>query len=210
MKNGSNCYYINLSIFVIFISIIVSIYLILNRKIEEKEKVNFLKSQQLDFFQDKYSSLLFADTLRISNNEKFINTSFYLLNVEKDSILFLDLIRIQEKGTIFFYYNELNCHLCVDSELKIINEFIKKSNLKIVLLAKYKSMRDLYLFIRTNQLANIEIYNLRRNSLGLNIEKFNTPFYFTIDTSNIARNVFIPEKMFPDRSSLYLKTQLLN
>lgn len=121
----------------------------------------------------------------------------------KQHILLKDLIGNQTK--FVFNYSELNCQVCVDSQVKYVRQLAAEVGVdKIVILATYKNQRDLYLFKRLHNL-NIEIYNKHEQTLGLGEEEMTVPVLFITDQSLKSNYVFVPDKTIPELSKGYYK-----
>jgi len=133
--------------------------------------------------------------------------SLKLLDMQGDSIFAKDIF---SKKMLVFRYSILNCSDCVNAEFDgLINEFlIDKSKIKnTCLLAYYEKARDLLVDYRKFQdkHINIQMYILPINQFNIPIEIQNLPYFFTIDSSLIMSDFFIPMKEKPDWSISYLK-----
>jgi len=120
---------------------------------------------------------------------------------EEGSILFSKEIETLPK--FIFFHSELNCNSCVEENIPFINNFCNEIGMKnVIYLASYKNERDLHLFKRINKIPS-QIYNME--SIGLKIEKFNTPFCFVLNKNFKAECVFIPLKEDSSNFNHYLK-----
>jgi len=49
------------------------------------------------------------------------------------------------------------------------------------------------------------IYNLVGNDIGLSIDKFDIPYFFIADSKLITEFTFVPSKVFPYLTDLYIE-----
>ena len=205
MTNKSNIIQILASIVIVLLAVGLSYY-INNKKLNDSINEQIFRIERaVETYQDEAESLLFVDTLRIKSSGMVLNKEIYLFTDENDSILLQDVFDKNE-SILFFRYTELNCQICVDNEILLLKKWVAQSQTRLIILSSYESIRDLYLFVRTNQIPGLEIYNLKNQKLGLPLERFNTPYYFMSDSSLKAARLFIPEKSFPERSKVYFRS----
>jgi hypothetical protein len=105
-----------------------------------------------------------------------------------DSVQFLS--DIGQLPKFVFFHTQLNCNVCVEGIMTVLNDYqnilCPKNRL---FFAAYNNKRDVTLFKRMNHLNNI-VYNVK--SVGLPIEKLNLPFCFVMDKDMKAECVYIP------------------
>ena len=112
-----------------------------------------------------------------------------LTDEHNDTIIF---DAFSKTKTIFFYFNEINCLSCVNKEIKKINAFNNKhTDIKIIIIAKYRRLRDLYVFKRINQIKE-PVYKIA-SPLPIPLCELNVPFYFVIKNNNTSF-VYCPDK----------------
>jgi hypothetical protein len=136
-----------------------------------------------------------------------INKNVVLITEEGDKVTIGDIINGENK--IMLKYNKLNCSVCNDEEIKNIKKELSKTNTeKIILISKYDELKELVIFKRVNNL-HIPVYNLSEGMFLSPIDKKNYTYYFTIDSSLIIKDCFIPIQNYPELSKYYLQSQLL-
>ena len=105
---------------------------------------------------------------------------------------------------IIFRYSELNCNLCIEEEIQILQKYINDIGFdNILFFSTYNSTRDLFLFKRINQLQNYRIYNLKEEQLNIPIDRLNIPYVFLIDSSGNIVMLNIPEETKPEFSEQF-------
>ena len=113
---------------------------------------------------------------------------------------------IAKNDKLVFRYSEMNCNVCVDSQLVVLKQLCELiGENKIIIITTYVNALNMAKFKRINQIKP-PIYNLIGEGLGLQIDSLNMPFYFTLTKDGIITNVFIPEKEYPKSTQLYIKT----
>lgn len=136
-----------------------------------------------------------------------IKKNVVLITEEGDKVTIGDIINGENK--IMLKYNKLNCSVCNDEEIKNIKKELSKTNTeKIILISKYDELKELVIFKRVNNL-HIPVYNLSEGMFLSPIDKKNYTYYFTIDSSLIIKDCFIPIQNYPELSKYYLQSQLL-
>jgi hypothetical protein len=113
---------------------------------------------------------------------------------------------VSGKTLLFLRYSHLHCNLCVDHSLaylKSVADSIGHEN--IVVLASYRTMRDLSLFKRVNQIK-FPVYRIPENSTGIPADKYGLPYLFVTDESMVIRNIHIPDKDVPELNRIFLAT----
>lgn len=184
-------------IITIFITVILFILIIMhknkdiNRILIEKENTEkHLNNEIKDFYQ----------RIKIENENNFstIDKNIKLISAKGDTVRFSDVVNDK---MFVFRYSVLNCNACVYKEFENIRNthfqnFTKKN--KMMFVVYYQNVRDL---VTTYRSSNLEIpfYILPNNNLGLQIERYQIPYYFLIDSTFQINNVFIPVR---DKDSL--------
>jgi|AntAceMinimDraft_15_1070371.scaffolds.fasta_scaffold04292_6 hypothetical protein len=194
---------ISIPIAIILMAALILIYFYFNSKIESFEHNIFVLEKNAKSYKSMTNSILHSNYLRIKNDDQPFSHNIFLYSDDNDSITFTNLIK-QNKKLLVFRYSELNCMACIDKEVLNLKQFLKNSNVKIIIIATYSSMRDLYLFKRINQIPKAKIYNIKNQQMGLPIEKNNIPYYFVAETNFVAGKFFVPNKLFPEYSQKYL------
>lgn len=133
-----------------------------------------------------------------------VGQSSFLTNYENRKKL---LSQLKSGSLLVVRISPLSCSICVDSTMLILRKFIN-NNLKdrVIILTSYNTQRDLVLFRRLHQMANIEIFNIKEDEITLPIENEKKPYMFIIDSTLISRSLFIPEKTISGLTDLYLRS----
>jgi len=131
-----------------------------------------------------------------------INIKLEVEDEEGNKISIAELLNNNPK--VIFRYSELNCRLCIEEEIKILQKYINDIGFdNILFFSTYNSTRDLFLFKRINQLHNFRIYNLKEEQLNIPIDRLNIPYVFLIDSSGNIIMLNIPEKTKPEFSEQF-------
>lgn len=141
--------------------------------------------------------------LEIDSENNLLEPNIKLLG-ENEETVYLGTVCSTPK--LIYRYSEINCDICIDSQIEIIKEKISQwGEENIIFISSYRFNRDLSVFKRINRLK-IKIYNLKEK-LPLPVEQFNTPYYFVFDPQTYrAVNVFIPLKENPSQTLFYLNS----
>jgi len=165
-------------------------------KIEEFEIDISIKTEELDKFVSK-------DFMQIKTNGNFIDRGLKVKSKNGD-ILLLDSLITGDNCFLIFRFSDFNCIACYEDYFSQIRFFFDDiGNENILFLAKYSSMRDLNVFLRTQNFS-CRTYNLFEEGLGLSIENLREPYFFILDSSFEIKNVFIVSKGYPELTDEYL------
>ena len=112
-----------------------------------------------------------------------------------------------------FYYSEINCLTCVESEIKRLKKIESDIGVdNILILVDYELERDYRLFMRINNIA-FKTLKINKSNIPICIENLKMPFYFIAKNSTCAeiksaliKLVFIPEKQNSINTEYYLNT----
>lgn len=192
-----------LSITIVFFGILISIIIYFNSRSDLYNETIYNLNLAIADEKDQTQSLIINEHIRFINNNLNFKKEKFLFKNETDSISLSALVTKHDK-LLVFRYSELNCMVCVDQELLELRKKISENKLKIIIITTYGEMHDLFLFKRTNQLIDVDIYNLKESFVNLPIEKNNIPYYFVLDSSFILKDLFIPNKLFINQSINYL------
>lgn len=141
------------------------------------------------------------DQLNSRHNSWLLNYSityhYQSLKIDGNHVLFdeksnrINLLQLSEKGPILiFKYSALNCNVCVDEQISLLKKAAKDIGPgNITILTDYNTERELYQFIRMNQI-DLQVFNSRNIELT-EIDK-SIPYYFILDNSYTLKLLFIP------------------
>jgi len=161
-------------------------------------KVNVFLNNSNNNFIDIYKNQL---KFIYSSNGEIINGNIKVYNKEKKSFLLREILGNSPK--LVFRYSELNCDVCVDLEVKKIKKMAKViGENNVLMLANYRDLNSLLIFKKIHNLS-IPVYNLENQTLGLSVDKINTPYLFVSDSSLATKSMFIPNKKYPNISDIY-------
>lgn len=111
---------------------------------------------------------------------------------------------VEGKPKLFFRYTELNCHVCVDSQMVFIKNFINKhGSQNFVMISNYKYKKSIFQFKSLNKISN-EIFNVE--ILDTTLARLNIPFYFILDKNCNPIKFHFPDKAFPEDTKEYFKS----
>jgi hypothetical protein len=135
------------------------------------------------------------------NERCTLDTSLCLVNLKNRTIP-IDSLFLEGRYLILFFSLD-HCSDCVNYSLSQIKTLMPGQKVdKLLLFASKYKLRDLYVFARSNQLADTIIYNIE--SLKIPIEKINQPFMFLLDDKLSLSHFFIPRKEMPEQTIYYL------
>ncbi len=149
-------------------------------------------------------------------NNILLNNLYFLLESENEKIdgeILLESesgkdVRLAElvssKPKLFLRYSELQCDMCIDYSLKYLNSIADSiGHTNVVILASYKTMRELSIFKRINKI-NFPVYRIPEEGLGIPIESYSIPYLFIANESLRAENLHILNKDIVEMSSIFL------
>jgi hypothetical protein len=171
-------------------------------------KFQLLKDfKQNDRLSDVYKIYYSKSVVEEENENLKMNGKLKLLNMDGDSVLAENIFTHK---MLVFRYTIMNCSDCINAEFELLSkEFINKIDItvNICFLAYYENTRDLVVDFRRFQekQLNINMFILPINRLQIPIESQNLPYYFTIDSSLIMRDFFIPIKEKPNWTYSYFE-----
>lgn len=175
------------SICIIFNIILLCIYI-------EKRSLLEISYRQIIFCNSKYDLLL--NSVKQNIVLKYSIEGSIPENVE-DSI---------PKSKLYFRLNNRSCSACIENVSNLLRSnplYLKKNN--IVVIGNFINDKEKR-FYEKEYFPFIIGLNTKKNVN--NLDKAEVSYFFTIDTINRMRNVFIPNKNFPDLTITYLKTIL--
>lgn len=122
-------------------------------------------------------------------------------DADNHPVRFKDLV--SEHRKLVFRFSELNCNVCVDSVLNALKSFPHKSVPdNVIVLASYKTYRDLLVFKRINKLS-FPVYNVPETVMSAS--DIDTPFLFVTGAAEKSVFPFIPDREKPDLTARYLE-----
>jgi hypothetical protein len=188
-------------VFLLLINILLASIVVMKTR-----DIRFLNIKILEFeAKDRYTSLKIEHYSKVvkwlqKTNPTSFSLNQTLQNEQGDTVHFYDLVGGKPK--LVFRYSELNCNVCVDSQIDFIKEFVNRYGYdNLIMISNYKYKRNLSLFKILNNINN-EIYNM--NVLDSSLDVLNIPYYFILDEQPTMFH--FPEKFFPEDTKEYFKS----
>jgi hypothetical protein len=113
-----------------------------------------------------------------------------------------DEVLLREKYLVLFISQE-NCDVCVNEQLKIINDFsqiIGSEN--ILIFGKYRSQREFLILLNTNNVLPKSF--LVEDFLGINTLDLNMPFLFIVQKDFRLRSIYLIRNELLELEKFYL------
>lgn len=176
--------------------------------------INVSLKSQISFLEDKISINLesFDDTVNLYRNNILnlsINSGYeinpnILLKSESGNVCALSELVEQQHLLVFKYFKE-SCHSCVEQEFFRLNGVLGDINcFKIIVLTTEKESFRIEL-IKRKHMIEFPFYTLEGVELEHPLDKYHTPYLFTLNKSLIPGNLFIPLSTDEDLSLIYYK-----
>ncbi len=168
---------------------------------KQENKENNLNKVKANFW-DIYTTLL------IPAENKAVNPNIVLKDTTLKEVKLSEVKKFDE--IIVFRYSSKDCEECVESVLKVINDYFKNIPMgKIIIINDAYSERDFVLKTRFSKIK-LPVYMLTETLKGLDlpIENKNLPFLFVYNKENKAIKLFTPFRDIPQKTGEYLKITL--
>lgn len=113
---------------------------------------------------------------------------------------------LEDGPRLIFRFTEDNCSSCYEAELPVIDSLQEAIGSKqVIFLCSYKGGGKILKMVRKNYSLHNPIYYVpvERYSFRKDLEALNVPYYFMANSSTLY-NFFIPEKVLPAYSGIYL------
>jgi len=88
---------------------------------------------------------------------------------------------------LIFFFSDFHCVSCIIQEVSLLIK--NKSSLEFVLLANFRSVRELRILLNQNNMENVLVVI---SSLPQELESLSDPIYLSFDKESILKNVMIP------------------
>jgi hypothetical protein len=186
----------------IFILLILDSYLLWKNRIIKTEQLqkDFLieyLSKRNEQFENKLKIEIQSEFTKISPDQELIDFNEDTLSIES----------LFSHPVLIFRYSALQCNSCIDLEKSLIDSLFKQNSQiepYISYFVFYSNRREYIADIRESK-NNIPYFQVPDNSLGLQIDKYNMPYYFVLNQGLSISDVFIPEKENLELSKIYLE-----
>jgi hypothetical protein len=136
--------------------------------------------------------------------EVFSLPTDYVLRTENGKPITID--SAFSKPTLVFRFSELQCENCIMTELAIIKSL--GCNNHIVGLGSYNNPRQLSIARQKYQIDFPLLFMQLSETdiiLPTSLESIGVPYYFVMSKQGLTKQVFIPNKQFPEISKKYLQ-----
>ena len=144
-------------------------------------------------FHDIYDAAMISNGIKVDKNLTFISST--------DKKITLNEIMKTTSLILVFDFNHINCKTCFEDEmLRIIDVSKEIGQNKVIFVSEFENQREQYVLEKK---YGIKILSIGNNQFGLPIENEYYPFVFTIDSSFIAKDVYIPTKEFFSMGDIY-------
>lgn len=162
----------------------------------------------IDYLKDESVSKDIAiDIINMTRNSELklsgmkIPETLYLTDDHKQEFTFAELLSCDK---LIFRFSELNCNICIETELAILNSIVDSLEFKhVMIITSSKSTNYIVQFKRVNNLK-MPIYCLRDSEIS-DIPDIGTPYYFVLSNTNYRiMSPFIPDKEKINATKQYL------
>lgn len=183
---------------------LIYIVLLLLTALTVSNMFNLTKKSKNQSTLSMVKMLKINEQLQFQNENKQIKKDILLTYGNNNNKIMLTALLNNDNPKLVFFYSQLNCQVCVNTEikkLKLFSEKIGKGN--IIIISSYKNKKDYLIFKKIHNL-NLKIYNIGlKNTLGLPLENYNVPFLFIANSKFRTQNIFVPFKGLPSISDMY-------
>lgn len=98
-------------------------------------------------------------------------------------------------------YTDRYCNQCYENLLKLL-KLSFDSTANIIILNSHRSNRDFKIFKKENKIVYKNIL-VQYNVFDWEIEKYETPYFFIINSNKTINNIFIPDINYPHQTQKY-------
>lgn len=109
---------------------------------------------------------------------------------------------LSQKKVLLIQFTDIGCFSCLEQFLTIASS--QKFKYPIILIAPYGYRRKLLILIKELKL-NAKIYDIGKQYLFPDLDSIVSPYLGIINSNLIIKNLFIPDKLFPERNEKYLE-----
>lgn len=189
---------------VIVILIILNVLIVKKFKhIEQASFANRIKFENHITEIKSQSDELKSMILNNIHSESAIVSERLLIEELESKEVFTPKILTNSGPVLVLRISQNTCQVCIEQELKRMNEMsVPLIHNRFIILASYDNLRDLKLFQKENQI-NYPIYKIISDSLSIPLEKLSIPYFFVLDNSLKATNLFYPLMSTPDLTDKY-------
>lgn len=176
--------------FLLFISLAITVYLVVQRIISEKKvKTSTQYSSHVNNSNNLNSSLQNNYMETINSSEISLSHGILVNTSSNDTVL------LQNSPTaLIFYIPRENCSVCIEEELSGLQTRFPKEfseGRKILIIREIENYRFWKVF--ENQI-NHKVLKLIHGLESIPLYEKQIPFYFILDKNNLVKDVFIPDK----------------
>lgn len=176
----------------------------------------FISSCQEEIKKNKVSGM--TSDIDLNNNPKNIIDEVRKITLKSENNIIKDLIffdidnnsyslkkLVGDNPKIVFRFSDNHCSSCIDHTLKYLKKIEKEIGIgNIILIGDFTNRHSHSIFVRLNSEIHQKVYSYTEN-LQLSVDSLSLPYIFTINSSLRVKNVFVPLKEVPKRSSNFFK-----
>jgi len=189
------CLLLFLLILILNVGCIYSLWLEKQLNFKNTESANVsISNLQMNL---NYSLETKLKTLQIERSFVNRNLQTFTINDSERSLSFY----LQERGSLIMRIPLNACEDCYDSIFFYISEHKLKD--KVLVLIPYDDYREMQLFFKRNSI-NLKLIALKENHNEFDFENEIAPYFFYIDSNDIASHFYIPQKSHLRDTLLYL------
>lgn len=172
----------------------------------------FISSCQEEMKKNKVSGI--SGDINLNNNLRNVINEVDKITLKSENNIIKDLIffdldnyayslkeLVGDNLKIVFRFSDKHCSSCIEHTLKYLKKIENKIGIdNIIIMGDFKNRHSHSIFVRLNSGILQKVYNYNEN-LKLPVDSLSLPYIFTINNSLRTKNVFVPLKEVPKRTS---------
>lgn len=171
----------------------------------QDEQINDALLESVRIYINKYTeaNMHKEDRLyELEYNGRSLADSLYVTDIDGNRRNIKELIN---ETKLILRYSDLNCHTCIDEQIKNLNKYSDSlGSGRILLFTTYQSAVYMRQFKKANKIK-LPIYNLDYNA-SKKLKDIGTPYMFILSPENLKiQSMYVPQKEIPQLTDNYLK-----
>jgi hypothetical protein len=153
---------------------------------------------------DRYINVVFENLLRnYENNGAMLDLQKEYINNDYNRVKLSDYVKT---GIMVFRFSDSDCMDCVYSALPLVDSLENRLGKgKIIILSTFNTKEGMVAFAEANNI-HVPVLLDQGNLHELALEENNkTPYFFLLNKEGYMRNLFLPDKFYPDLTRRYFK-----
>lgn len=191
----------HIQITTIIILVILNLILVFRIRNSADSVNNFPEKKHMDYIKHM--------ELSIEKNGKTFSDDQLVIDENRDTLLFVDLI---QENTLIFYFRQSSCMPCVNESTSLLDDLWVNSNIaNIVILVEAQNINELALFKQVNDIS-CPVYQI--SEIDTRLLDSHIPIFFTIGKELTVSNLYT---VFPGNAdvtknylSLLISNNLIN